>query len=594
MSASRGGLLDPRQAAWLATERQLLGDLHTLLARLDAPAEDRQVVRQALRDLDSLFLLVVVGEFNAGKSAVINALLGEAVLEEGVTPTTAAVTLLRHESDPADGLNGRAAGLRVVTHSAPLLRDLHLVDTPGTNAVLREHEALTREFVPRSDLVLFVTSADRPFSETERAFLADLRAWGKKIVIVLNKADLLATPEDLACVQAFIDEQAARLLDFRPQVFPVSARLARRAQQETEPAVQRVLWDASGFAAFQQYLVSTLDAPGRVRLKLQTPLGLGERVAASAAASLDQHAARIAADRAGVEQLEGQFEVYAEDLRRDFAPRLGEIEAIVYDLADRGDRFFEETVRLGRIFDLFNADKIRGAFEREVIADTARQLDAAVGDLIDWLVGRELKLWRAVTEDLQRRTAGRELPTVGTIGGPYEQHRAELLRSVGQTTRTVVERYDREAHAAQLSRELQTAVATTTLAEVGAVSLGTIIVLLVGSAAADVTGILAASVLAGLGFFILPARRRAAQTRFRQRTAVLRQQLRDALSRQFETELQRSLSRLREVVAPYTRFVRAEVGRIEDARAELSTLRAELDRLSREIAAETPTTSEAA
>ena len=52
-----------------------------------------------------------------------------------------------------------------------LLRDVHIVDTPGTNAILREHERLTTEFVPRSDLVLFVTSADRPFTETERAFL---------------------------------------------------------------------------------------------------------------------------------------------------------------------------------------------------------------------------------------------------------------------------------------------------------------------------------------------------------------------------------------------------------------------------------------
>ena len=62
----------------------------------------------------------------------------------------------------------------------PLLRDIHIVDTPGTNAIIREHERITAEFVPRSDLVLFVTSADRPFTETERAFLEQIRGWGKK------------------------------------------------------------------------------------------------------------------------------------------------------------------------------------------------------------------------------------------------------------------------------------------------------------------------------------------------------------------------------------------------------------------------------
>ena len=73
----------------------------------------------------------------------------------------------------------------------PLLRDIHIVDTPGTNAIMREHERITAEFVPRSDLVLFVTSADRPFTETERAFLEQIRGWGKKVVVVINKIDIL-------------------------------------------------------------------------------------------------------------------------------------------------------------------------------------------------------------------------------------------------------------------------------------------------------------------------------------------------------------------------------------------------------------------
>ncbi len=64
------------------------------------------------------------------------------------------------------------------------------MDTPGTNAVLRQHEAIARDFVPRSDFVLFVTSADRPFTESEREFLESIRQWGKKVVLVLNKADL--------------------------------------------------------------------------------------------------------------------------------------------------------------------------------------------------------------------------------------------------------------------------------------------------------------------------------------------------------------------------------------------------------------------
>ena len=181
--------LDETRRTLLADERRLLGELRDWLVRLGAPEEQRQALADSLEQLEQPFLLVVVGEFNAGKSAFINALLGQKALEEGVTPTTARIGLLRHGESV--GREVTAAGLEALTAPAEILRDLVIVDTPGTNAVLREHEELTREFIPRADLVLFVTSADRPFTESERSFLEAIRSWGKKVIVVLNKADLL-------------------------------------------------------------------------------------------------------------------------------------------------------------------------------------------------------------------------------------------------------------------------------------------------------------------------------------------------------------------------------------------------------------------
>jgi predicted GTPase len=66
-------------------------------------------------------------------------------------------------------------------------RDLSIVDTPGTNAIDRTHESLTRDYIPRSDLILFLTSAERPLSESERLLLEGISAWGKKTVLVVNK-----------------------------------------------------------------------------------------------------------------------------------------------------------------------------------------------------------------------------------------------------------------------------------------------------------------------------------------------------------------------------------------------------------------------
>ena len=118
----------------------------------------------------------------------------------------------------------------MVTHEAPFLRDIHLVDTPGTTAITREHEALTQRFVPRADLILFVTSADRPFTESEHLFMERIREWGKKVVIVINKADILQTPEDLDRIQTYVRDSVQTLLHFAPKLFPVSAKVALEAK----------------------------------------------------------------------------------------------------------------------------------------------------------------------------------------------------------------------------------------------------------------------------------------------------------------------------------------------------------------------------
>ena len=61
-------------------------------------------------------------------------------------------------------------------------------------------------------MVLFVTSADRPFTESERAFLAKIRDWGKKLIIVLNKTDLFTNDDELNQVVEFISTNVRSLL----------------------------------------------------------------------------------------------------------------------------------------------------------------------------------------------------------------------------------------------------------------------------------------------------------------------------------------------------------------------------------------------
>jgi len=183
-------------------ERRVLARLRTALARFDAAPEHQHALVRSIEQLDELFLLVIIGEFNSGKSAFINALVGSKVAQEGVTPTTAQINVLQY-GETLDR-QVREANLHVISAPAEILREIHIVDTPGTNAIIREHEAITADFVPRSDLVLFVTSADRPFTETERAFLEQVRGWGKKVIIVINKIDILEGERQIDEIRAFV------------------------------------------------------------------------------------------------------------------------------------------------------------------------------------------------------------------------------------------------------------------------------------------------------------------------------------------------------------------------------------------------------
>ena len=93
-------ILDERREALVERERDLLERFIGFLKDFGAPSEDAELVRRAHADLEELFLLVIVGEFNSGKSAFINALLGAEISEEGVTPTTSRITVLRHSPEP--------------------------------------------------------------------------------------------------------------------------------------------------------------------------------------------------------------------------------------------------------------------------------------------------------------------------------------------------------------------------------------------------------------------------------------------------------------------------------------------------------------
>jgi small GTP-binding protein len=580
------GQTAPIQEAMRAQERAALAALRDAIEPLGPDAGDVGALRQAEADLEEMFLLVIVGEFNSGKSSFINALLGEDVLPEGVTPTTASINILRYGPQPTEVDSSDFVVER--TYPAGFLRDISIVDTPGTNAIIRRHEELTRHFVPRSDLVLFITSADRPFTESERGFMETIREWGKKIVVILNKVDLLSNQEEVDRVLHFIEEHSVQLLGQQPLIFPVSARLAKRAQAAEGFVERDALLQASRFPALERFIFETLDEASRIRLKLLTPLGIADRVIAKYSSLAEARLEVLREDARTVENIDRQLHLYVEDMRRDFLGRIAEIENIIFELRERGNQFFEETLRPARVRDLVSSDRIQREFEDKVVADTARRIDDSTNSLIAWMVDKELRLWQGISEYLTRRRGaggmGESEHVIGPVvpAGNFETSRQALLATVVGEARQVVGSYDRRAEAGKIADDMRSAVAQVVAAG-GVAALGLIVSLAVTGAFVDITGVTAAIVSGAVALFVIPYKKRRAQAEFRERTDELRVKLIGAMTRQFEMELTRSVDRIREAVAPYTRFVTVERDRIGTAQARIGDVRAEVGRLKNRI-----------
>ena len=568
-------ILDSRQAEILKEERRAIQQLLTLLASWEAQPKDIEILQRALEQLDDLFLLVIVGEFNAGKSALINALLGESYLTEGVTPTTAQVHILRHgnKGDPFVDDDG----LLVLHYPADFLREISIVDTPGTNAVLRQHEEISRDFVPRSDLILFVTSAERPFSESEREFMELIRDWGKKVIIVINKFDLLETDRERQQVLDFVRDNATRLLGTTPELFPLSARAARRAKTDGGDLPPL-------FSNLEQYLFATLNEESRIRLKLGNPLGVALKVSDDYHQRATQRLSLLEEDIQTVQKVEGQLDRYKQELSGEFEYHTLKVDSILNEMGRRGDDFFDDTFRVTRIFSLLNTSAVRAEFEREVLANTPQQIENQVHEMIDWMVDRESRQWRTLARQLGQRHKTEFLEDAAQeAAGGFEYNRRDLLQSVGRSAAEVVARYDTTREAEELGESVQQALTMVGIAEVGAVGLGAVLTHALAATLADVTGILAAGLVAVAGLGIIPYRRNEAKKVLHKKIDQLRSQLHRVLIDAFNQEADRSVKRLHDSVDPYSRFVRAEYDKLQQVAAELDAVEEQLRSLRRQV-----------
>lgn len=244
--------------------RSRLSTLLNEIAQLAAKTRSAELIKNVdtvKYNIDKPFMFVVMGEVKAGKSSFVNALLEAEVCATDVKPCTDKIQVIDYaEEQFANEVNEH---LVEIGRPIEILREISIVDTPGTNSVIENHQIITDEFIPGCDLAFFVLFARNPYFESTWKFLDHVSSkWHKKIVLILQQADLLKSPdmlnENINEVKKLAENKGIR----NPIVFATSAEL----EIEGDTA-------SSGFNEVRQYINELVTTKEVYKLKLKNLTG---------------------------------------------------------------------------------------------------------------------------------------------------------------------------------------------------------------------------------------------------------------------------------------------------------------------------------
>jgi small GTP-binding protein len=567
-------VVDPAVQTLLRQESRLLVQLRETLER--EQVEERRRVDDLIATLEDLFTIVVVGEFNAGKSSLINALFGAKLRVEGPIPVDDQISVLRY----GEKASQRALSDYVVEQDYPIefLRNITLVDTPGTNSIVQRHQEITEDYIPRADLVLFVTSIDRPLSESERKFLEYIREWGKKIVFVLNKVDT-KSDEEVVQVIDYLKTNTRSIFGFDPIIFPVSGKLALESKTGNLPPRE---WTRSRFESLEDYIFKVLSEKERVRIKLNAPLDTIASMAKKQFSMIEARRELLTKDKARIESITAQLERARADLEANFRQFVIRVDNLMMDLERRGVDFLDRYVRVQHIMLLRDSLRFREEFERQVFQGFKGSIDTTIQESVDWLVKENMKLWNGTVDEFQRNAANdaRDAEIVGRVGREFAYNREEVYSRIRLNAEQRLSEYDVNVESRRIIDHAMRAVLHSFGLGAGALGIGYLVTTAVSSTALDVTGLTAATMLLVTSFLILPYKRGKAKAEFQRRIAELRTHLKDSLDRESTTEIDRMLRSVTGAFEPYQRFYAAESEKIETFARRLREVETEARQIS--------------
>jgi GTPase SAR1 family protein len=253
---------------------EVVKDLHQMTIDIDN-ASLSEMVSDLRNRIHEPFMFVIVGEVKVGKSSFVNALLesDKEVTKVAPDPCTDTIQqILYGETEQTVVINPY---LKKIFYPVEILKEIAIVDTPGTNTIIEHHQEITERFIPGSDLIVFVFEAKNPYRQSAWEFFDYIhKDWQKKVIFILQQKDLMRG-DDLETNVKGVIKQAEKKGVANPNVFAVSAM----DEQEHKPD--------SGFVAVRTFIRDNITGGKAPLLKLKNNLKTAQNVSKRIASGLE-------------------------------------------------------------------------------------------------------------------------------------------------------------------------------------------------------------------------------------------------------------------------------------------------------------------
>ena len=418
---------------------QYQSSLDSLLERLEVFATEtnnqqlQTTIHNLRANINEPFLFVVVGEVKAGKSSFINALLQADICKTAADPCTDVIQQLVYSEERSE--QSVSQYLRKVGLPNEILKTLSVVDTPGTNTIVENHQEITKEFIPNSDLIFFVFFAKNPYTRSAWELLDYVNSeWRKKVVFVLQQADL-TKPAELATNREKLTELAQQKGIQSPVVFTTSVEWEVNGESER-----------SGFNEVRNYIQETLKDGSTKKLKLQGVAKTSEQIIDLLRKDLLSIQQQLIQDQTIVNKIKAK-------LQQNKRQSGFELESLINRLLDKYDTItarvkedFREQLSLftlvkGSFAVLFRTKKSPPTWMDELKQSCEQELKASLGEIsqdgIKHFVGGIRSLLQSLVDDLQDIKVNQVSTTAITVN--TIESRQEIVEDVQQRVATLLD-----------------------------------------------------------------------------------------------------------------------------------------------------------